>query len=68
MGIIMSFAKGRIEEVKGEIEKLRHNPLSYILEKQPIRKIILLEYLDYVRPVVGTKWEHTVEQWRKPGH
>jgi hypothetical protein len=61
----MYFAKSRVEELKGEVAQFRKGPVNYLLDKQIIRKYILLEYFDWIRPVRGTEWEHAVEQWRR---
>jgi len=60
MGVILEYAKGRIEEIKSQIREFSRNPIDYILKVQPLRRALLIEYLDAVRPVVGTRWEHRV--------
>jgi len=60
MGVILEYAKARIEEIRDEAQKFLSKPLSYIMEKQILRRAILLEWLDYARPIVGTRWEHKI--------
>lgn len=60
MGVILEYAKGRIEEIKSQIREFSRNPIDYILKVQPLRRALLIEYLDAFRPVVGTRWEHRV--------
>jgi len=60
MGVILEYAKGRMEEIRSEVKSFVKNPIDYVLKIQPIRRALLLEYLDNVRPRVGTRWEHRV--------
>jgi hypothetical protein len=62
MGVIMDYAKMRLEDARREAESFLRNPVKYTLDKQIIRKAILLEYLDNVRPIVGTRYEHWIEE------
>lgn len=65
MGVILDFAKMRIEDARREAEIFAKNPVDYILSKQVLRKALLLEWLDNVRPVVGTKYEHWIEELKR---
>ena len=59
-GVILNFASVRVQEVRGELKKFIAGPVNYVLTEQKLRKALLLEALDYARPVVGTKWEHKI--------
>ncbi|MEM2291666.1 MAG: hypothetical protein QXR44_03185 [Thermoproteota archaeon] len=65
MGILLDYAKMRVEDIGREIEVFVRNPVDYILSKQTLRKALLLEWLDNVRPVVGTKYEHWVQELKR---
>jgi hypothetical protein len=62
MGVILDFAKMRLKDVENELDRFFERPLDYFLEKQTLRKALLLEWLDNVRPVVGTRYEHWIQQ------
>lgn len=64
MGVILEYAEARVKEIRGEMQKFLSKPLDYIMDKQVLRKAILLEWIDYIRPVVGTRWEHRIEERR----
>lgn len=64
LGIITDFAQSRLGEIAAKIKRIRADPLGYIQNEQPLRKAVLLEYLDYLRPVLGTEWEHRIEKWK----
>jgi hypothetical protein len=64
MGVILEYAEARINEVRGEVQKFLTKPIDYVLSEQILRKALLLEWLDYIRPVKGTKWEHRIEERR----
>ena len=64
VGVILEYAEARVEEVRGEVQKFLSKPLGYVMDKQILRKAVLLEWMDYIRPVVGTRWEHKVEERR----
>jgi len=55
MGVIIEYAKLRIDDMKREAEAFLKAPLRYIQDKQPIRRALLVEYLDNIRPVLGAK-------------
>ena len=61
MGVLIDYSKQRIDEIRAEFRKVKKGPLEYIRTNQPLRKALLLEWLDFGRPVVGTRWEHKVE-------
>jgi len=65
MGVILEYAEARVNEVRGEVQKFLSKPLGYVMDKQVLRKAILLEFLDYARPTKNVEWEHTIERWRR---
>jgi len=56
MGIFLHYAKLRAEHVQKEIDDLRDQKIRYFKNKNPLRKAILLEYLDWVRPRLLAKF------------
>ena len=67
MGIVTDYAKQRFDEAKTEAEEFFKGPLKYLNSKTPIRKAILIEWADNVRPIVGTRWEHKLADYRGTG-
>ncbi len=65
MGVITDYAKMRAEDARSEAQNFLKAPVKYIRDKQVLRKALLLEWLDNVRPVVGTKYEHWVEEVKR---
>ncbi len=65
MGVITDYAKIRVKDVRSEVQIFARKPVKYVLDKQVLRKALLLEWLDNVRPVVGTKYEHWVEEVKR---
>jgi len=61
LGVLLDYVENRLEEVRSEAAKFKKGPLDYLQTNQPVRKALLLEWLDYARPLVGTRWEHKVE-------
>jgi len=62
MGVILQYVKMRLQDIKAETQQFFRAPLDYILEKQLLRKALLLEWLDNVRPVLGTRYGHFIEK------
>jgi|YelNatPaOPRAMG01_1025707.scaffolds.fasta_scaffold419448_2 hypothetical protein len=62
MGVILDFVKMRLKDVENELDAFLEKPLKYILDRQTLRKALLLEWLDNVRPVIGTKYEHWIQE------
>ena len=62
MGVILDYAKLRLKDVENELDAFLKEPIKYVLDKQTLRKALLLEWLDNVRPVIGTKYEHWIQQ------
>jgi hypothetical protein len=65
LGVIGEFAKMRVKDVQSEAQNFVKAPVKYVRDKQVLRKALLLEWLDHVRPVVGTKYEHWVEEVKR---
>jgi len=67
VGVLLDYAQGRLSEAVAEVGEFVRGPVKYLQEKQPIRKAVILEWTDTIRPLVGTKWEHKiVETKHKP--
>jgi hypothetical protein len=64
MGIVLDYAKGRLEEATREVSEFLRGPIRYLQEKQPIRKAVLLEWGDNIRPIIGTTWEHKLAEYK----
>jgi hypothetical protein len=62
LGVILDYAKLRLKDVENELDAFLKEPIKYVLDKQTLRKALLLEWLDNVRPVVGTRYEHWVQE------
>jgi len=61
MGVLLDYVEARMEEIRSEVRKFRKGPLGYLQTNQPVRKAILLDFLDYARPALGVRWEHRIE-------
>jgi len=64
MGVIAEFAKERIEEARRELEKITEGPIKFLQSEQPLRKIILLEFLDYVRPRKYAEYQDRISKMK----
>jgi hypothetical protein len=62
MGVILDFAKMRLKDVENELDRFFERPLDYFLEKQTLRKALLLEYLDTIRPILNTKYQSWIQE------
>ncbi|MEM2780848.1 MAG: hypothetical protein QW791_08305 [Candidatus Bathyarchaeia archaeon] len=62
MGIILDYAKMRLKDIEVELDRFFDKPIDYVLQKQTLRKALLLEWLDNFRPIIGTKYEHWVQR------
>jgi hypothetical protein len=62
LGVILDYGKLRLKDISQELDRFFEKPLDYFLEKQILRKALLLEYLDNVRPIVSTRYEHWVQE------
>ena len=65
LGVIAEYAKMRAKDVQSEAQNFVKAPVKYVLDKQGLRKALLLEWLDHIRPVVGTKYEHWVAEVKR---
>jgi len=65
-GVIASFGRKRLNEAIGRAhEFIGEGPLQWITKNQPVRKGLLLEVLDVLRPSVEVSNEHFIETWKK---
>jgi len=64
MGVIAEFAKERIEEVRRELKKIAEGPIKFLQSEQPLRKAILLEFLDYVRPRKYAEYQKRISEMK----
>jgi hypothetical protein len=62
LGVILDYAKLWLKDVENELDAFLKEPIKYVLDMQTLRKALLLEWLDNVRPVIGTKYEHWIQQ------
>jgi hypothetical protein len=62
LGVILDYAKLRLEDISRELDRFFEKPLDYFLEKQTLRKALLLEYLDTIRPILNTKYQSWIQQ------
>ena len=60
MGVILQYAKMRIQDIKAETQQFFKAPLDYVMSRQILRKALLLEWLDTFRPALGTRYEHWI--------
>jgi len=65
-GVIIDFARERFEEAKARAHEVVQSPLQWFQTNQPIRKALLLEGLDILRPGVEVEHEHKIQSWKKP--
>lgn len=65
-GVIASFGQKRLNEAFGRAHELiTEGPLQWITQNQPLRKGLLLEVLDVLRPSIEVSNEHYIEKWQK---
>jgi len=65
-GVIASFGRKRLNEAIARAhEFVVQGPLQWITENQPVRKAVLLEGLEFLRPAIEVSHEHEIEKWRK---
>jgi hypothetical protein len=65
-GVIVGFAGDRFEEAKARAREFVRSPLQWIQSNQPVRKAVLLEGLELLRPGIDVAHEHKIEKWKKP--
>ena len=64
-GVIIDFARARSDEVQTRFREFIKGPVGWIRSNQPIRKAVLLEGLDLLRPGVEVEHEHKIQSWKK---
>lgn len=64
-GVIVNFGRNRFGEAQVKAHEFLEGPLQWITENQPVRKAVLLEFLEVLRPTIEVSHEHTIEQWKK---
>jgi len=64
-GVMANFARDRFEEAKARAREFVKSPLQWLQTNQPVRKAVLLEGLDLLRPGVDVEYEHKIEKWKK---
>jgi len=65
-GVIASFGRKRLNEaITRAREFVSQGPLQWTMSNQPVRKGVLLEVLDVLRPSVEVRNEHFIESWTK---
>ena len=65
-GVIASFGQKRLNEAFNRAhEFITEGPLQWLQVNQPVRKGVLLEILDVLRPNINTEYEHSIEKWKK---
>jgi len=65
-GVISNFGRDRFSEAIARATEFVQAPLQWIQTNQPVRKGVLLEALDLLRPGVEVEHEHKIQKWRKP--
>lgn len=67
-GVVLSFARTRRSEARARLREFIKAPISWLQENEPIRKAILLEFLDlFPRPLIEVSHEHEVQKWSRRG-
>ena len=64
-GVIVDFARNRFGEAQVKAHEFLASPLRWITENQPVRKGLLLEALDLLRPSVEVSHEHAIQKWKR---
>jgi hypothetical protein len=64
-GVIANFGRERFEEAKARAREFVQAPLQWIQTNQPVRKGVLLEALDLLRPGVEVGHEHAIQKWKR---
>lgn len=62
MGVLVEYATRRIDEMTSEARDFLSGPVKYLQTKQPLRKALLVEWLDNVRPNIGARWTPRVPE------
>jgi len=64
-GVIANFGRERFEEANARAREFVQGPLQWLEANQPIRKALLLEGLDLIRPGIEVSHEHRIQSWKK---
>jgi len=64
-GVIVDFAGDRFKEAKARAREFVQGPLQWLETNQPIRKALLLEGLEFLRPGIEVEHEHEIQKWKK---
>jgi len=64
MGILLDFSKIRANEAKSELQEFTKGPVKYFRTNQPLRKALLLEFLELLRPEKNAQYEHKIVDWK----
>ena len=65
-GVIASFGQKRLNEAIARAhEFIIEGPVRWIRTNQPVRKAVLLESLEILRPAIEVGNEHYIETWQK---
>jgi hypothetical protein len=66
MGILLDFGKTRVNEAQGQLEEFMKGPIKYLQTNQPVRKAVLLECLELLRPEKDAQYQQTIANWKRP--
>jgi len=64
-GVVASFGRSRFEQAIVRTHEFLQAPLQWIQTNQPVRKGLLLEALDLLRPGVEVEHEHKIQSWKR---
>jgi hypothetical protein len=64
-GVVAAFGRKRLNEALDRAHEFVQGPLVWIQVNQPVRKGVLLEVLDGLRPSVEVEHEHEIQKWKK---
>jgi len=63
-GVIFNFIQDRRNEAEARFREFVKSPLAWVKENQPVRKAVLLESLELLRPGIDVEYEHKIEKWK----
>lgn len=61
----MSFAQARKTEAAARLQAFIRSPFAWMQENQLLRKAVLLNFTDYLRPGIDAEYEHKIENWKR---
>lgn len=65
-GVLAFFAQLRFKEATTRAKEfVAQGPVQWVQVNQPVRKGLLLELLDVLRPGVEVAHEHEIQKWKK---